>query len=284
MRSSPSNILIILCLFLSGMLSSCVTHKNDNLQRIIDRYDQYILSGQLQLAIDGYNRMLKDYPYEARVVDNFIQTVENIKEAAEHAYKAQNYLHALKVYTLLLDNFPNFWSFRNSLSFDQEYLKLKQRDCRIDICETEVDQKIRTGDYMLALRAYRPLFHEYHNDKYLTQSFRNTVYHFYNREKTALKSKDFASAGYIDYALLENYDLIERFICSLPFSKRSLEEGKIMCRDSLMKIGLDCYRKGELKEAISNWKGILKFDPENVEIKKAIDNCKEQLEKIKKMH
>ena len=282
MRSRPSKLFIFLCLFLSGLLISCITHKNDNLQRIFDRHQQYISSGQLQLAIDGYNRMLKDYPYEAQVVDNFIQTVENIKSSAENAYKTKIYSDALKVYTLLLDNFPKFWSFRNSLSFDKESLKLKQRDCRINICETEVNHEIGTGDYMQALKEYRPLFHEYHNDKSLTQSFYNIVSHFYNREKTALKSNDLAAAGYINYALLENYDLIERYIRSLPFSKRSLEEGKRMCRDSLMKIGLDCYRKGDLQEAISTWKEILKFDPENGEIKKAIKNSEEQLKRIKK--
>jgi tetratricopeptide (TPR) repeat protein len=264
------------------MLMSCITHKNDNLQRIFDRHQQYVLSGQLQLAIDGYNQMLKDYPYEAQVVDNFIRTVENIKTAAENAYKAKNYSHALEVYALLLDNFPNFWSFRNSLSFDQESLKLKQRGCRINICETEVNHEIRTGDYMQALKSYRPLFHEYHNDRSLNQSFSKTVYLIYNKEEKAFNSTDLAAAGYINYALLENYDLIERFIRSLPFSKKSLDEGKKMCRDSLMKMGLDCYRKGDLPGAISNWKGILKFDPENVEIRKAIDNCEEQLKKIKK--
>jgi len=281
MRSSSSKLLIFLCFFLSGMIS-CVTHKNDNLQRIFDKHQQYISSGQLQLAIDGYNQMLKDYPYEAQVVYNFVQTVENIKKAADNASKAQNYPYALTVYSLLLDNYHNFWSFRHSLSFDQESLKLKQRDCRIDICEAEVDQKIKNGDYVQALRAYRPLFYEYQNDKNLTQSFRNMVNHLYSREKTAFKSKDLTEAGYIYFAFLENYDLIERYVHSLPFSKRSLEEGKRMCRDSLMKIGLDRYRKGDLQEAISSWKEILKFDPENVEIKKAIDNCEEQLKMIKK--
>ena len=275
-------ILIILCFFLSVMLMSCITHKNDNLQRIFDRHQQYVSSGQFQLAIDGYKQMLDDYPYEAQVVDNFIRTVENINTAADSAYKGKNYSHALEVYNLLLDNFPNFWSFRNSLSFDEESLKLKQRSCRIDKCETEVNHEIRTGDYMQALKSYRPLFHEYHNNKSLNQNFSKTVSRIYNREEKAFKSKDLAAAGYINYVLLENYDLIERFIPSLPFSKKSLEEGKKMCRDSLIKMGLDCYRKGDLQGAISNWKGILKFDPQNVEIRKAIDSSEEQLEKIKK--
>jgi len=257
-------------------------HKNDNLQRVFDRHRQYIASGQFQVALESCSQMLNDYPYEAQVVDNFIRTIENIKKAAENASKAKNYSHALEVYILLLDNFPNFWSFRNSLSFDQEYLKLKQRDCWIDICETEVDQKIRTGDYMQALRSYRPLFHKYQNDISLTQSFSKTIFLIYNSKEIAVENEDLAAAGYVNYALLENYDLIERFVRSLPFSKQSLEEGKKMCLDSLTKKGLDCYRKGDLQGAISILKGILKFDPENTEIIKAIKNCDEQLKKIKK--
>jgi hypothetical protein len=45
---------------------------------------------------------------------------------------------------------------------------------------------------------------------------------------------------------------------------------------------LEQYRKGNLAEAIAVWQGILLFDPDNIEIKKAIDTATEQLKKLQK--
>jgi hypothetical protein len=45
--------------------------------------------------------------------------------------------------------------------------------------------------------------------------------------------------------------------------------------------GLEHYRKGELSAAISAWRRLLLFDPENAQIKKSIESASAQLKKIK---
>ncbi|MBN1274448.1 MAG: hypothetical protein JXB26_19475 [Candidatus Aminicenantes bacterium] len=274
--------IVILTLFLSWISFSCLSHKKNNLQQVFDRQEQYVSSGQLQLAIDGYNQALADYPNEARILDNYIRTVENTKDAAEKAYVARNYFHALKVYTILLDNFHYFQTFRNSLSFDQDFLSLKRKNCRIAINEIQVNNAIKSDNYVKAIGSYQLLFHDYHNDRSLNQSFSKTVSSIYQRGETAFKNDDLLASGRINYALLKNHDLIERSDLFFPFSNSSLQERLRVCRDNLTKKGLEYYRKGDLKKAISTWKGILEFDPENVEIKKAIKNSEDQLKKIKK--
>jgi hypothetical protein len=56
------------------------------------------------------------------------------------------------------------------------------------------------------------------------------------------------------------------------------------CRKILFEDGLEKYRSGNLSQAISIWRNILTFDPENLEVKKATDKAIRQarnLEKIK---
>jgi hypothetical protein len=68
----------------------------------------------------------------------------------------------------------------------------------------------------------------------------------------------------------------------LSFSEKSLDDGMKICRTELNKKALEQYRKENLAEAISIWQGILIFDPENLETKKAIETATIQLKKIKK--
>jgi len=282
MNMCSSKKFFILAFFLSWVSISCVSPKNNCLQQIFDRQQMYFSSGQFQMAIDGYNQALEDYPYEARILDNYIRTVENIKGAAEKAYNSKNYSHALGIYTILLDNFHYFKSFRNSLSFNKNFLNLKQKNCRIVLSEIQVNNAIRTEDFLKAIGSYRSLFLDYENDRSLAQSFSATISRIYQRGEVAFERGDLVGSGRISYVLLKNSDLIDRSHLSFPFSKTLLLERLKVCGDNLTKKGLEYYRKGDLKEAISIWKGILEFDPENIEIKKAIENSEEQLKKIKK--
>jgi predicted TPR repeat methyltransferase len=43
------------------------------------------------------------------------------------------------------------------------------------------------------------------------------------------------------------------------------------CKKILFENGLEKYRSGTLDQAISIWKGILAFDPEDQEIRKTLD-------------
>ena len=61
-----------------------------------------------------------------------------------------------------------------------------------------------------------------------------------------------------------------------------MEDGLKKCRVQLTRDGLDLYRQGKLKEAIAIWQGLLEFDPDNIEIRKAVDTATEQLKTIKK--
>jgi hypothetical protein len=54
------------------------------------------------------------------------------------------------------------------------------------------------------------------------------------------------------------------------------------CKKFLFENGLQQYRSGNLNQAISLWKSILVFDPENQEIKKAVDMASLQSKNLQK--
>jgi hypothetical protein len=81
--------------------------------------------------------------------------------------------------------------------------------------------------------------------------------------------------------LLKNYQYFKRSQKPLSFPEESLKDGIKNSSSQLTKKGLEQYRKGNIAEAISTWEGILLFDPENLEIKKAIETAKIQLKKLK---
>jgi len=62
-----------------------------------------------------------------------------------------------------------------------------------------------------------------------------------------------------------------------------LDTGIETCRKILFEDGLDHYRSGNLSQAISIWRDILTFDPENLEVKNATDKAVLQSGNMKKI-
>ena len=86
----------VLSLIFSLIFFSCLSKKNQDLQQIFDQNQEYVKTGSFQNAIDGYSRALEDHPYEVRVIENYIRTVEEIRNFADRAYNAKNYSSACR--------------------------------------------------------------------------------------------------------------------------------------------------------------------------------------------
>ena len=82
--------------------------------------------------------------------------------------------------------------------------------------------------------------------------------------------------------LLENFPALEERQAAPPLTRAELAAGLALCRESLTKTGLSEYRNGNLAKAIAVWESLLVFDPDNAEIKKAVETAKTQLNEILK--
>ena len=97
----------------------------------------------------------------------------------------------------------------------------------------------------------------------------------------AFDREDFISAGKLYRILLDNYPDFKPFAHLLSFNIETLNSRITDCSLTLFKGALEKYRKGNLADAISIWEQILSYDPENLEVKRAIDTANTQLKSLK---
>jgi hypothetical protein len=75
---------------------------------------------------------------------------------------------------------------------------------------------------------------------------------------------------------------LNRLAPNTPLNLKELNGAIRECSNYLTNQGLIKYREGNLKEGIDIWESLLSFQPENEEIKKAIQTARDQLSKIKR--
>jgi len=274
-----------LILYFSSFLifPSCVSPKKEvSAQPNLEVPRQHYSQGNLQKAIQSYSKALEKYPYEPIVVENYSQVLEEIKQSADEAFQSEDYLLAEQRYSLLLRNFSRFQTFERMLSFDLEYLGHRIKECLITRSQVQRQVTIDAVDYVNTIEAYKDAIGAYPEENSLRKNLTEAIKELHRRGEKALEKEEYAMAGKLYALLLNEYQWLMDSDMPLPFSRESLGEGLKQCRIQLTRKGLGLYRKEKLKEAISVWRSILEFDPENLEIKKAIGNAEAQLKKIKK--
>jgi tetratricopeptide (TPR) repeat protein len=276
--------LLILKLSLFLALSFCASQKKEiTSYSFLDSAQQHFAQGDFQKAIEDYSIARQKYPDNRILLDGYIQMLEEIKISADKAFEEKNYERAEKRYSVLLENFSRFRQFRKSLSFDLRHLRNREKECLTKKAEIQALGALQEADFSKAVDAYRPALQAYPGDDYIKANLIQTMKVIHDLGENSLEGKDYIEAGKAFSALFKNYVWINNHVPFLPFSRASLEEAIKDCGIELTKQGLKLYRMGKLKEAISIWKDILEFDPENKEIKKAVENAEEQLKKIKKI-
>lgn len=283
MNASFRKTLVLLSvLFISFFISCASSEKKVTFKPIITQSRQYVDEGKFQKAIDSYKEAYEKYPDQPEILDNYIRTIEEIHQSGHKALDAANFALAEKIFSVLLKNYPNFQSLDKSLSLNKETLNIELRKSRIFMTESQARKHLAAESYEKAIDSFKARYQEYPDDSYLLARFISILERMNHLAQDALSKENFAFAGKVYYALSKNYKDFEKFQKSLSFSNISLDEELKNCRLQLTRKGLEQYRKGNLAEAIAIWKSLLEFDPDNQEIKKAIDTANVQLKKLKK--
>jgi len=282
MKDLPGKILLPKFILLSILLVSCAPQKKEVLDQAILQSQQQMAGGNYQKALDYYMVAYEKNPNDEILLENYIMTVNKVKWRADTALEAENFVLAEKIYSVLLNNYSRFQEFDRSLSFIEESLSNNLRNCRINLSERQSRRYLDAGNFEKAINSYVASYRGYPNDPVLLTNLINIILDMKFLAEIALSQEDFVSAGRIYYALLKNYKYFNKFYKSLSLPKEFLDEGLENCRLQLTKKGLEQYRKGNLAEAITIWKGILKFDPDNQQIMKAIETATAQLKSLRK--
>jgi tetratricopeptide (TPR) repeat protein len=275
--------LIIIGTGLGAVLSfSCAAPKKPVFLPALQQSRQYYAAGEYKKAIDSYNALYGQFPAEKHVRGEYFLTLEVIKDRGDSALASKDYAVAEKTYSVLLLNFAKFRSFERSLSFGPEELNRRLRECHIGRAEEQTGQHLRAGDYEKALETYKGMPQAERQDARAATGFARAMEEIKRRADEAAARQDYTEAGKVYALLARNHATVLELKQPLSFSREFLEKSLIKCRTELTRAGLEQYRKGNLAEAISLWQGLLRFDPNNIEIKKAVETASEQQKKLLK--
>jgi tetratricopeptide (TPR) repeat protein len=226
----------------------------------------------------------RKYPKDSEILKNYIEIVESVKVQGDMAFDTENFDQAQITYDLLLKNFLRFSDFANGLSFKKNFLVTRLKMSRMLPAEKQARSFLKSRDFQKGIDIYRDLTQQYPWDTTVRNRYVSLLESIKGQADLDFERKDFAPAGRAYRILLKNYSSLSHLKGFLSYNAGLLDAGIETCRKILFEDGLEQYRVGDLSQAISIWKNILTFDPENLEVIKATDKAILQtgnLEKIK---
>jgi tetratricopeptide (TPR) repeat protein len=158
---------------------------------------------------------------------------------------------------------------------------IKQGPDRASLSKTAQDY-LKAHEYQKALEAYHSAWNQHLDDTQLGNDYMQATENIKRTADYAYEKEKFSSAGYLYNILLQYFPNTGMLAGSLSFSKDALRLGMKNCSKHLNVRGLEEYRRGNLRTAISTWKSILLFDAQNAEVKKAIQTASTQLRNLEK--
>jgi tetratricopeptide (TPR) repeat protein len=139
-----------------------------------------------------------------------------------------------------------------------------------------------TGDHQSALEFYREACSEHPEDGSLRSGYRAALEEAKKAADHAYEKGDYASSGRTYSLVRKHYSSAAASGGGLSFAKQQLDERLCQCRDRLSLEAVQLYRTGNLKSAITVWKDILSFDPDDADARKAVETAAIQLKTLQK--
>jgi tetratricopeptide (TPR) repeat protein len=279
----------VLCLwiFLFLFLSSCGWSKREQIHRQMDhaagQAQMELEAGKFQSAIGICEEIYQKYPQDPAVRSGYIRTLESIKSSGDRAFERNDFEMAGNIYEILEKNWSHFADLSLSLSFKRSFLEKKAKTSRCLFIGGQVSSYLKAGEFQRAIDICKEIHQKYPRDLTVQSSYIKTLESIKSNGDRAFERGDFALAGSIYEVLLKHVSSVTQLNGSLSFERKGLSEKIKSCRKILFENGLEQYRSGSLDQAISIWKTILTFDPENQEIKRAVDIATLQLENLQKI-
>ena len=276
-------VLIFLSVLLLFSFSSCGWVKRTQVKSAVDEANQELRSGDFQKALDTYQFACQKYPKDSEMLKNYIGTIESMKAQGDEAFGRENFAQAQITYDLLLKNFPRFSDFTNLLSFKKNFLVTRLKMSRMLPAETQARFCLKNGDVQKGIDIYRGLIQQYPWDTTVRNGYVSLLESIKGQADLEFERKNFAQAGRAYRILFKNYSSLNHLNRFLSYNAGLLNTRIETCRKILFEDALEQYRSGNLGQAVSIWRNILTFDPENLEVKKATDKAILQIRNLEKI-
>jgi tetratricopeptide (TPR) repeat protein len=139
---------------------------------------------------------------------------------------------------------------------------------------------MKTGDHQKNIDIYKAEYAKNPQDQALLREYVKSLEEMNDAADSSFEREDYTSAGKTYNVLLKNYPAFKAFAHMLSFERAKLNAKLTDCKTALSKKGFQEYRQGNLSEAIALWQGYLAIDPNNADIKKAVNTAKMQQKNI----
>jgi len=285
-KDLQKNVILSLGIFLFLFLASCGSLRTEQVQREMGYVDKQarldMKAGEFQKAIDLYREIYQKYPQDPTVRSNTIKTLESIKVSGDRAFGRNRFEMAENIYETLAKNWSHFADLGPSLSFDKNLLGKKIRTSRCLFIEQQVLSYLKAEEFQKAIDICNEIFRNHPQDPMVCSNTTKTLESIKISGDRAFERSDFALAGCAYEIVLKHVSSLTRLNGSPSFNRENLTAKIRRCKKLLFENGLEQYRSGNLEQAISIWKSILAFDPENQEVKKVVDMATLQLRNLQK--
>jgi tetratricopeptide (TPR) repeat protein len=262
------------------LLSACATANRDLTRQASVESRKSLGAGDFQKALDGFKEAYKKSPRSKELIENYVRTVEEIRRTADRALGQRDFVRAGNIYRVLSNNYAGFGGFAARLTFNKSFLETSLKSCRIGIVDGQAQEDLKMGDFAKVLETHQAALKEYPGDAEWAASYVRAVQSIKAAGDKALAGQDFVQSGKVYALLLRNFPSFKGLQPAVAFARTDLAGALEVCRNSLTKAGLAEYRKGNLAKAIAVWEDLLSFDPNNAEIRNAVETARTQLNGI----
>jgi len=136
------------------LLPACIPEKNVEVELVLRESEQDIRKGDFDNALGAYGAMLRKYPDDRGLLKNYLETAEDIRDAADEAFDKEEFTSSGRTYALLLKNYPHFKKIVRDLSFDRKYLKDRLKECSDRLSESALTN-YRQGNLTAAITLWK---------------------------------------------------------------------------------------------------------------------------------
>jgi len=262
------------------LLSACSTANRDLTRQASVESRKALGAGDFQKALDGFKAASQKNPRSKELTESYARTVEEIKRTADQALRQRDFARAANIYRVLFNNYAGFGGFAVKLTFNRSSLEISIKNCRVGIIDGPAQEDLKAGNFAKVLEIYQAALQEFPGDAGLVASYVRAVQAVKAAGDEALADQDFVRSGKVYALLFRNFPSFGGLQPAVALARADLVGPLGVCRESLTKMGLAEYRKGNLAKAIAVWEGLLSFDPDNAEIRKAVNTAKTQLNEI----
>lgn len=150
----PSKNIAVLFVAVLLILPACIPQKRAELDLALKESEQDIRKGDFEGALGVYGAALQKHPGDRGWLRYYLETAEDIREAADDAFDKGEFAISGRAYAVLLRNYLHFQKIDGDLSFDGKYLQARLKECSDRLSEHALTQ-YRQGNLTAAIALWK---------------------------------------------------------------------------------------------------------------------------------